>query len=72
MDQNIEISLMPGLWQHFKGGIYEVLGTAKHSENGEEFAVYKKVGESTLWVRPVKMFLEYIPGKGSRFRRVEQ
>ncbi len=69
---DIEVNLMPGFWKHFKGGVYEVLGTAKHSETGEEFAVYKHAGEDKLWVRPVKMFLEVVPGKGPRFRRIEQ
>lgn len=31
----------PGLYRHFKGGLYRVLGIAKHSETLEEFVVYK-------------------------------
>ncbi len=50
-----------GKYQHYKGGIYEVIGIAKHSENLEEMVVYKALyGENGLWVRPLKMFLENV------------
>ncbi len=46
-------------YRHFKGGEYEVLGIAKHSENLEEFVVYRALyGESKLWVRPKEMFFD--------------
>ena len=52
-----------GLYKHYKGNIYEVIGIAKHSETLEEMVVYKatyqKEGEN-LWVRPLKMFLETV------------
>lgn len=55
-----------GKYQHYKGGLYEVIGVAHHSETLEELVVYKmlynkgdyKIGD--LWVRPKKMFLETI------------
>lgn len=50
-----------GLYKHYKGNIYEVIGLAKHSETLEELVVYKatyqKEGEN-LWVRPKAMFLD--------------
>jgi cyclomaltodextrinase len=50
-----------GKYEHFKGKQYEVLGVAKHSENLEEFVVYKALyGDGDLWIRPVKMFLEKV------------
>lgn len=57
----IEMEL--GLYKHYKGNIYEVVGIAKHSETHEEMVVYKatyqKEGEN-LWVRPKSMFLESV------------
>jgi len=67
----MQINIIPGVWQHFKGGLYDVLGTAKHSETEEEFVVYQKKGESNLWIRPIEMFAEIIPEIGPRFRRIE-
>lgn len=46
-----------GLYKHFKGGIYEVLGTSKHTETGEELVLYKGADDQ-LWSRPIEMFLE--------------
>jgi hypothetical protein len=50
-----------GLYKHYKGNIYEVIGLAKHSETLEELVVYKatyqKEGEN-LWVRPKAIFLD--------------
>ena len=59
--------MQKGLYRHFKGGKYEVLGVAKHSESGEELVVYRALyGEGGLWVRPLPMFLEEVEWEGER------
>ncbi len=50
--------VLPGMYRHYKGPIYEVLGVARHSETQEELVVYR--GFSGLWVRPKDMFLELV------------
>ena len=64
-----------GIYRHFKGGKYEVIGIAKHSETLESFIVYKALyGENNLWVRPLKMFLEEVKfedKKVPRFKYIE-
>ena len=58
-------SIKPGLYQHFKGGKYEVIGVARHSENkNQEFVVYRSLDHGTLWVRPLAMFLENLERNG--------
>ena len=65
----------PGQYRHYKGGLYEVVGIALHSETQEELVVYRALyGEGGLWVRPRLMFLESVLVDGvsvPRFRRVE-
>jgi hypothetical protein len=64
----------PGRYVHHKGGEYEVLGVARHSETEEELVVYRALyGERGLWVRPEPMFTEVVEtlaGRVPRFRRV--
>ena len=47
----------PGRYRHYKGGLYEVLGTVRHSETLEPMTLYRALyGEEGLWVRPAAMF----------------
>ena len=62
-----------GIYRHFKGGKYEVIGIAKHSETLESFVVYKALyGENNLWVRPLKMFLEELEVNGKKIKRFQK
>lgn len=48
-----------GIYEHYKGNKYEVIGVAWHSETLEKLVVYRALyGAHNLWVRPLKMFLE--------------
>jgi hypothetical protein len=67
----IDKRLHMGRYRHYKGGEYQVLGIARHSETDEELVVYQpQYGEKGLWVRPLAMFLESVEtdeGKQPRF-----
>ena len=53
------MEIKPGKYRHFKGGEYEVIGIASHSETMEPMVVYRALyGEGGLWVRPAGMWLE--------------
>ena len=56
----------PGRYRHFKGAIYVVVGTARHSETEEPFVVYHREGSSELWVRPAGMWAEHVERDGHR------
>ncbi|MBM7060959.1 DUF1653 domain-containing protein [Pseudomonas sp. UL073] len=59
------MSLQPGLYRHYKGPEYRVIGTAHHSETEEELVVYQALyGEYGLWVRPLSMFRETVEVDG--------
>ena len=62
--------IRPGRYRHFKGGEYQVLGVAKHSETLEPMVVYQALyGEGGLWVRPAAMWNETVERGGQTFRR---
>ena len=59
-----------GKWRHFKGGEYEVLCVAKHSETLEPMVVYKALyGEGAVWVRPASMWNEEVVFNGITCKR---
>ena len=60
----------PGRWRHFKGGEYEVIGIARHSETEEPMVVYRALyGDGGLWVRPASMWNGEVTRDGRTFRR---
>ncbi len=72
------MTIQPGLYRHFKGKEYEVIGTAHHSETLEELVVYRALytspefGENALWVRPLAMWEEEVEFEGKRVKRFEK
>lgn len=74
----MEIKL--GMYRHYKGKDYKVIGIAHHSETLEDLIVYRALddspdfGKNALWVRPKKMFLENVTVDGKevpRFRFID-
>ena len=68
------VALQTGVYEHYKGRRYAVLGCARHTETEEEFVVYRALyGDYDLWVRPKAMFMETVVVGGRevpRFRFV--
>lgn len=68
------MSVKSGVYLHYKGKKYYVLGVAKHSETKEDMVVYLPLYESDmsqLWVRPLSMFEETIEVDGKKQKRFE-
>lgn len=68
------IATPPGLYRHYKGKLYRVLDTVRHSETLEPMTLYQALyGEKGLWVRPAPMFEEQVVIDGvtqARFTRI--
>ena len=63
-------SVKPGIYRHFKGNRYEVIGVAHHSETMEDYVVYRALyGDGEMWVRPASMWNETVERDGKTFRR---
>lgn len=68
-------NIVPGIYRHYKGKNYLVIGTGRHSETLEEMVIYQalysseRFGENALWIRPAKMFREKIKINGKTIPR---
>lgn len=61
-----------GIYKHYKGKQYRVLGVAKHSETLEDLVVYEALYDnlkSKLWARPKSMFVEEVEIDGRKVPR---
>jgi len=66
------MSVVAGRYRHYKGGEYEVLGIARHSETDESLVLYRPLyGDGGLWVRPLEMFCEVVEVGGEPVPRFE-
>ncbi|APG24372.1 DUF1653 domain-containing protein [Syntrophotalea acetylenica] len=62
--------LPKGIYRHFKGNLYEVLDTARHSETEEWFVVYRALyGDMGVWIRPLANFCETVETDGQSLPR---
>ena len=63
-------SAEPGLYRHYKGGEYELVGVARHSETLEPLVIYRPLYNATgLWARPHEMFFGELEVDGVMRRR---
>ena len=54
-----------GRYRHYKGGEYEVIGVARHSETLEALVLYRPLYNQTgNWVRPYEMFFGEVEHEG--------
>lgn len=64
------IATPPGLYRHYKGNLYQVVDTVRHSETLEPLTLYRALyGDKGLWVRPAAMFNEDVVIDGVRQAR---
>lgn len=68
-DSDLPPTIEPGIYQHFKGRLYEVISVAKHTETNEYFVVYRALyGQHTTYVRPYKMFVDDVEDVEHKYR----
>jgi hypothetical protein len=60
----------PGVYRHYKGNHYEVLGLARHSEDLSPLVIYRRLDalgrplDAELWARPHAMWSEPVDHEG--------
>ena len=66
-------TILPGIYQHYKGNYYEVLYIARHSETLEPMVVYKALyGDGGIWARPASMWNETVEHDGQTVPRFKK
>lgn len=64
-----------GVYKHYKGRLYQVVGLARHSEDESLLVVYYPLyggfTKKDLWVRPYEMFIEKINFNGAQVPRFQ-
>ena len=61
-----------GVYRHYKGNLYELIGFAKHSETVEDMVIYKALySDGGIWVRPLAMWSEIVEVGDNSVRRFE-
>lgn len=77
MDSSRPVPPLPqielGVYRHYKGPLYDVLGVVRHSETLEALVLYRpQIGDGTVWVRPWTMFFEHVEIDGQQRPRFER
>ena len=64
--------IKPGIYRHYKGALYKIIGVAQHSETEEWLVYYQALyGEYGYWVRPLEMFNQSVTIAGESRLRFE-
>lgn len=62
---------MVGIYKHYKGGMYNVVGLGRHTETEEELVIYEDA-IGNLWARPLEMFMDKVEVNGVMVPRFER
>ena len=75
LPSGIPSAIPTGVYRHYKGPLYTVLGTARHSETEDLHVVYRcEYGDREIWIRPLTMFTGTVVHDGveqPRFRKTD-
>ena len=52
---------LPGeKYQHYKGGVYEVICLANHTDNNEVLVIYKSLSFGSTYARPLNEWFDFV------------
>jgi len=74
-EKPIDIPLIEaGVYEHYKGKLYEVVGVGLDSETTKPVVIYVPLYETNVpfWVRSYEMFLGYVEVDGTKLKRFEK
>ena len=60
------------IYKHYKGGTYQIISMATHTETGEILVVYKSLNFGSVYVRHYNIWNELIEDGERRFTLVSE
>lgn len=70
MIKQTDAEVLPGLYRHFKGGLYEVQAVGKLVDSERQFVVYReRNNEHCVYLRDKAEFLDHVIVNGSSIPR---
>src|SRR5680860_77778 len=61
--------LQTGIYQHYKGGKYELLFIAEQTETEEAMVIYRSLKDQKIWARPLSNWQEEVEVDGENKTR---
>lgn len=73
-DELIVPFIEAGIYEHYKGQRYEVVGVGLDTETTKPVVIYMPLYESKVpvWVRPYEMFLDFVDVDGKKVERFKK
>lgn len=74
-DEQLNVPIIDmGVYQHYKGNQYEVVGVALDSENLQPLVIYRPLSPSkvSFWARPYDMFISTVIINGVEIERFKK
>ena len=69
-DSEIRVPQPGEVFEHYKGGLYQVITVGRLSEKRDEImVVYRSLERGHVWIRPFAMWGQYIDGWDGRKQR---
>jgi hypothetical protein len=63
---------LPGqFYKHYKGGTYEIISMATHTETSEKLVVYKSLNFGSVYVRPYEIWNSKSESGENRFTLID-
>lgn len=72
------VEITPGIYRHYKGGMYELIGIGRHESTLEKVVIYKMLYETddfsygSFWVRSFTLSTGYVEVDGRVVPRFEK